>query len=185
MCHTTSVSVFSKQAQIPVLATVLALTSTATVRAEDDQAKAVQAVADFKLAEPALTNFFAKAVAYAIFPTVGEGGFIIGAEHGKGLLYEKGKATGKVSLSVANIGAQVGGGTFSEVIFFETASALKSFKKSEYSMNAAVKAVVAASGAAVNAKYEQGVAVFTLPKSGVMVQAAAGGQKFKFEPIKK
>src|ERR1039457_2529283 len=35
-----------------------------------------------------------------------------------------------------------------------------------------------------NAKYEQGVAVFTLPKSGAMVAAAVGGQKFKFEPIK-
>jgi len=29
------------------------------------------------------------------------------------------------------------------------------------------------------------VAVFTLPKSGVMVSAALGGQKFKFEAIKK
>ncbi len=50
--------------------------------------------------------------------------------------------------------------------------------------SAAAKATVAASGAAVNAKYEQGVAVFTLPKSGVMVAAAIGGQKFKFEAIK-
>jgi hypothetical protein len=70
-------------------------------------------------------------------------------------------------------------------MIFETASAVERFKESEYSMNAAVKAAVAASGAALNAKYEQGVAVFTLPKSGAMVQVAAGGQKFKFEPIKR
>jgi hypothetical protein len=27
------------------------------------------------------------------------------------------------------------------------------------------------------------VAVFTLPKKGLMVQASIGGQKFKFEPL--
>jgi hypothetical protein len=81
------------------------------------------------------------------------------------------------------IGAQVGGGKFSEVVFFETNAALNSFKESNYEMSAGVKASVAASGVAASAKYEQGVAVFTLPKSGAMVAAAVGGQKFKFEPI--
>ena len=51
-------------------------------------------------------------------------------------------------------------------------------------MDAQAKAAVAASGASVNAKYQQGVAVFTLPKSEAMVKAAVGGQKFKFEPFK-
>jgi len=66
----------------------------------------------------------------------------------------------------------------------ETNAALESFKASEYKMSAAAKASVVASGVAANAKYEQGVAVFTLPKSGAMVAAAVGGQKFKFEPIR-
>ena len=51
-------------------------------------------------------------------------------------------------------------------------------------MSAKAKASVAASGSSVNAKYDQGVLVFTLPKSGAMVAAAIGGQKFKFEPVK-
>ena len=46
------------------------------------------------------------------------------------------------------------------------------------------KASVAASGVAANAKYDQGIAVFTLPKAGAMVAAAVGGQKFKFAPIR-
>jgi hypothetical protein len=33
-------------------------------------------------------------------------------------------------------------------------------------------------------KYEQGIAVFTLPKSGAMLAAAVGGQKFEFKPVK-
>ena len=166
----------------------LALVPTLTVRAEDEvkklEAKSAEAVENFKLADPGLTNFFGKAAGYAILPGVGEGGFIIGGEHGKGLVYEKGKVTGKVTLTEISVGAQAGGGSFSEVIFFQTASALKNFKKSKYEMSAGAKATLAASGAAANAKYAQGVAVFTLPKSGAMVAAAVGGQKLKFEAIK-
>jgi lipid-binding SYLF domain-containing protein len=155
-----------------------------TMRAADLKAKSDEAIQNFKLADPGLTNFFAKAAGYAILPSVGEGGFIIGGEHGDGLVYAKDKLVGKVTMSEVSIGAQVGGGSFAELIFFETASALRSFETSKWEMSAMAKANVAASGVAANAKYEQGVAVFTLPKSGAMVAAAVGGQKFKFETLK-
>lgn len=67
----------------------------------------------------------------------------------------------------------------------KSAEAIQNFKMADAGLtNFFAKANVAASGAAANAKYEQGVAVFTLPKSGAMVAAAIGGQKFKFEPLK-
>lgn len=162
---------------------VLAAALTLTARAEDRKAEAAQAIAAFKLADPTLTNFFAGAAGYAIFPNVGGGGLIIGAEHGDGLLYEQEKVAGKVKLTTITIGAQVGGGTYSEVIFFQTAGALKNFKKSNFEMSAGAKATLAASGAAAKAKYEQEIAVFTLPKSGAMVAASIGGQKFKYEDL--
>ena len=87
-------------------------------------------------------------------------------------------------MSEISIGAQVGGGKFAELIFFETDSALQSFESAKWEMSAVAKANVAASGVASSAKYEQGVAVFTLPKSGAMVAAAIGGQKFKFDALK-
>src|ERR1035438_6172503 len=163
---------------------VVALASTLTARAEDLQVKAQEALTNFKLADPTLTNFFAKAAGYAILPGVGEGGFIIGGEHGDGLVYQKDKLVGKVSMSEVSIGAQVGGGSFAEIIFFETKAALQSFKTAKWEMSAKAKANVAASGVAENAKYEQGVAVFTLPKTGAMVAAAVGGQKIDAEPAK-
>jgi hypothetical protein len=46
-----------------------------------------------------------------------------------------------------------------------------------------VSAVAAASGAAATAKYQQGVAVFTIAIGGLMYEAAVGGQKFGFEPF--
>jgi len=163
---------------------IAVLSPTLTARAEDLTAKAEEAVQNFKSADPGLTNFFAKAAGYAILPAVGEGGFIIGGQHGDGLVYEKDKLVGKVTMSEVSLGAQVGGGSFAEIIFFETTEALQNFEKSQWVMSAKAKAAVAASGVAQNAKYEQGVAVFSLPKSGVMVAATVGGQKFKFEAIK-
>ena len=168
---------------VPIL--TAALCSTFAAWAEDLEAKSAEAVQNFKTADPGLTKFFDKAAGYAILPSVGEGGFIIGGQRGDGLVYEKDKLIGKVTMSEVSVGAQVGGGKFAELIFFETEEALKDFQKSQWVMSAKAKASVAASGVAENAKYEQGVAVFTLPKKGVMVAAALGGQKFKFEAIKK
>lgn len=162
----------------------LACTVTTPLRAEDLKAKAAEAIQNFTMTDPGLTNFLAKAAGYAVLPSVGGGGFIIAGEHGDGLLFEKGKPTGTVKMTAISIGAQVGGGTFAEIIFFETADALNSFKQSKYEMSAAAKASVAASGVSTHAKYDQGVAVFTLPTAGASVGAAIGGQKFSYKPIK-
>jgi hypothetical protein len=42
--------------------------------------------------------------------------------------------------------------------------------------------VAASKGAASTADYRRGVIVFTLPESGLMAQAAIGGQKFRYQP---
>ena len=50
-------------------------------------------------------------------------------------------------------------------------------------MSAQVSAVVAASGASKDAKYVDGVAVFTCTKGGLMYEASVGGQQFKFRKL--
>ena len=166
------------------MAVSLAVFSAFTVQAEEDlQANAQQAVADLQKADSTMQTFMANSAGYAIFPDVGKGGLIVGGAHGKGLVYEKTKLIGQATLTQASIGAQVGGQTFAEIIFFETPAALEDFKSGKFEMSAEVSAVAAAEGAAQAASYKQGVAVFTLPKKGLMVSASIGGQKFKFEPI--
>src|SRR5271167_1354838 len=101
-----------------------------TAQSADDLAtKAEQAIQAFKRANPGLTNFSNRSVGFAVFPSVGKGGFIIGGEYGKGLVYEQGKPVGQATLTGVNLGAQVGGQSFSAVIFFETAEALANFKQ--------------------------------------------------------
>ena len=149
------------------------------------QADVDAAVAAFKNADPGLKDTFKKAAGYVVFPNVGKGGFIVGGAHGNGHVYEKGKLIGHASMTQVTVGAQVGGQEFSEVIFFETKEALAKFKEGGYSMNAQVSAVAAAEGASKNARYVEGVMVFTKAKSGLMAEASVGGQKFKFEPVGK
>jgi len=83
------------------------------------------------------------------------------------------------------VGAQLGGQTYSQIIFFETASALNDFKNGTMALAAQVSAVAASKGASDNAKYQNGVVVFTSGKGGLMFEASVGGQKFQFEPFPK
>jgi lipid-binding SYLF domain-containing protein len=145
--------------------------------------EAGRAIKVFERADSGLTNLFNRSAGFAVFPSVGKGGFIFGAEHGNGLVYENGKPIGEATLTEINVGPQAGGEAFYEVIFFETADALANFKQSNFEMSAKVSVAVAAEGASINAKYRNGVIVFTLPKSGLMAQVSVGGQKFKFKAI--
>lgn len=156
--------------------------STAQADEEDLQLQSQQAVTNFLRADSTLQQFLTDSAGYAVFPSVGKGGLVVGGAHGKGLVYQDGKPVGQASMSQASIGAQVGGQSFAEIIFFENPAALSDFKSGKFEMSAEVSAVAAAEGASKTAKYKKGVAVFTLPKKGLMVQASVGGQKFKFEP---
>lgn len=167
-----------------VLAALL-LASVSPVLADDVdlRAEADKAIKALQNADSGLANYFSRAAGYAVFPSVGKGGLFFGAEHGNGIVYEKDKPVGEATLTEINVGAQVGGQLFYEVIFFETADALANFKESNFEMSAKVSAVIAAEGASANARYRDGVMVFTLPRTGLMAQATVGGQKFKFKPL--
>lgn len=166
---------------LPLL-TFLALPSEARA---DDVKDAQETVALFKKADPTLSRFFEGAVGWAVFPTVGKGAIGIGGAHGSGVLFERGKAVGTCALTQVTIGFQLGGQAYSEIIFFEIERTLADFKKGSFALAAQVSAVAAAEGASANAKYQQGVAVFTMSKGGLMAEASVGGQKFSFEPYAK
>lgn len=151
--------------------------------AQDLKSQCRQAISDFQNTDPSLSTFMQNSAGYAVFPNVGKGGFIVGGARGKGLLYEKGAVSGRTTMTQASIGAQAGGQNFAEIILFENPTAVADFKNGNFALGADVSAVAASQGAAKSAKFTRGVAVFTLPKSGLMVQASVGGQKFNYEPL--
>ncbi len=134
-------------------------------------------------ANSGLEEFFENSAGYVIFPNVGKGGFIVGGASGNGVVYENGTAVGMADLKKLNIGFQAGGQAIIEVIFFETPVDLERFKSENYEFSAETSAVALKSGIAFNAKYKDGVAVFALPKAGLMADASVGGQRFEYKPF--
>ena len=77
-------------------------------------------------------NMFESAYGYALFPTIGKAGFVVGGAYGEGRVYEQGKHIGNTSMTQATIGFQLGGAGFSQVIFFEDKRALDEFTKGNF-----------------------------------------------------
>ena len=141
------------------------------------------AKAEFIATDGLLKGIFDKAYGYVIFPNVGKGGLGVGAAAGNGAVYENNKVIGMAKLSQLSIGFQAGGQAYREVIFFESKREMDRFKKSQFEFSAQVSAVAVTAGASANAKYTNGVMVFTMQKGGLMYEASVGGQKFKFNKL--
>ena len=167
--------------------------------AGDDYAEATQV---FKSAGES-SKFFKSAYAYALFPNIGKGGFVVGGAHGDGRVYVGGKHIGNTSMTQISVGAQLGGQVFSEIVFFQDKRSFDEFTNGNYEFSAEASAVaitaaanasastggssVGASGgqhdATTEGDWHKGMAIFTVAKGGLMYQAAVGGQKFSYKPI--
>ena len=127
--------------------------------------------------------FFENAFGYAVFPTIGKGGFGIGAAYGKGRVYRQGVFVGDTSLTQVTIGFQLGGQVYAQFLFFEDETSLGHFQRGNFEMGAQASAVAATLGASADANYDEGVAVFTNVGGGLMYEATISGQKFKYEDL--
>ncbi|MDX2455590.1 hypothetical protein [Desulfosarcina sp.] len=154
---------------------------------------------------PAVKPFFNNCYGYAVFPTVGKGGFGVGGAYGSGQVYAQGIVTGTTRLLKATIGFQAGGQAFSQMIFFEDKRAYDDFTGGNFEFDAGVSAVAITAGVQAKAgtegatagasvgpatgtqaktNYRKGMVVFVHSKGGLMYEATVGGQKFSFKPKK-
>lgn len=139
-------------------------------------------IARFKKTDAGIERFLKDSAGYVVFPTVGKLGFILGGGYGEGEVYEAGKLVGVASVSFGSVGLQAGAQEYSEIVFFKDKPDVERFMQNKFEFGASASAVVWKSGAAAANDYRGGVAVFVLPKGGVMAEAAIGGQKFTFKP---
>ncbi|HSD70881.1 MAG TPA: lipid-binding SYLF domain-containing protein [Woeseiaceae bacterium] len=176
-----------KKLLLAVLAVSVAMISPVATSAwdPDEEAEkhkeAQEALAAFLESDPDAKRFVDKSAGYVVIPTVGKAAIGIGGARGTGLLYEGGVVTAKVTLTQVSFGFQGGGQAYSEFIFFEDAGTLSNFKKGNFELNAQASAVAITAGASADAAFEDGMAIFTQEKGGLMYEAAVGGQKFKVE----
>jgi len=142
-------------------------------------------ISQFRVDDPSLSRFFDAAYGYAVFPSIGKGGFIAGGASGEGVVYRGGGSIGSnvvgySKMTQITIGAQIGGQEYSQIMFFQDAGSFARFTNSRTEFAATASAVIVRSGGAATNDYNQGVAIFVKPKSGAMAEAALGGQKFTY-----
>ena len=142
-----------------------------------------QAKNEFIKADKLMSSLFINAYAYVIFPNVGKGGLGVGGAFGNGAVFQRGMVIGTAKLSQVTVGFQAGGQAYREVIFFESAKDLNRFKENKIEFSAQASAVAATEGASGNAKYKDGVMIFSQTKGGLMYEASLGGQTFKFRNL--
>jgi len=148
--------------------------------------------------------FFTSSYGYAVFPTIGKGGLIVGGAHGRGRVYEHGRSVGDTSMTQVSVGLQAGGQAYSQIIFFQDKRGFDEFTAGDFEFDAHVSAVAitaaatgtagttgasaAASGGKKDATtagvYYKGMAVFTIVKGGAMYEISVAGQKFSYKPRK-
>ncbi len=78
---------------------------------------------------------------------------------------------------------QIGGQSYSQVIFFKHEAALRDFQRSTFELGAQVSVVALQKGASLNYNYSQGVAIFTLAQGGLMAESVVGAQRFTYRPF--
>jgi lipid-binding SYLF domain-containing protein len=144
--------------------------------------------------------FFDKSYGYAVFPTVGKAGYVVGGAYGRGRVYSQGDYIGTVAMTQVSVGLQAGAKGYSEIVFFEDKRALDEFTAGSFEFDAGASVVAITAGASASAgtagvsesasggkkdastagAYRKGVAVFTIVKGGLMYDASIAGQKFSY-----
>jgi lipid-binding SYLF domain-containing protein len=133
---------------------------------------------------PNLQTYKDQAYGYAVYPKITKAGLVIGGAAGEGVVFQKGNnPVGRSKLKQGSFGLQAGGQQYSEVIFFQHKEAFDKFKNGNLKFNAQASAVAIVPGASFDVAYQDGVAVFTRVKGGLMAEASLGGQHFSFVPV--
>jgi lipid-binding SYLF domain-containing protein len=140
-------------------------------------------VATMTSQDPSLRDLLDRSPGYAVYPNVGSAGAIVGGAYGRGVVFEDGQPVGYTELNQGSVGAIIGGQSFSQIIVFENDAAIGRMKAGNFDLGAEASAVALKAGIAANARFEDGVAVFQMPKGGLMATAAINGQKINYEPM--
>ena len=141
----------------------------------------------FYAVDPGIKKYVKKSVGYIVFPRIEKGAIGIGGAYGRGKVYARGAHTfgliGYAELTQISAGLQLGGQSYSEIIFFENKKAFNKFKRGEIQLGAQASAVALKKGVSAKAVFKNGVAVVILKEEGLMGELSVGGQKLSYQHL--
>lgn len=130
---------------------------------------------------PGARNMVARAAGVLVFPRVLGGSFIIGAQHGKGVLLVRGRNAGYYSTTGASVGWQVGAQSKAVLYVFNSQEALRKFQNTHgWTVGAdATVAVghVGANGSIDSQTLDRPVTSFVMNNAGVEGGVSLDGAK--------
>ncbi|MEE2908405.1 MAG: hypothetical protein VX527_11325 [Planctomycetota bacterium] len=144
-------------------------------------ADAEMTVRQFRSMDSRTNTFFDNAYAYVVFPKITKGGAGIAGAYGRGVAFQGGMMQGFADVTQGTLGAQLGGMSWSEVLFFENRWAFDKFKSNQFVASANASWAGPKEGGTNTLNYSDGVMIFTMDTRGFAVTAAMGGQQFHYE----
>ena len=178
-------TVFSVCTASLLIASALSLTSCSVAPkqadAESFDQRSAELVEKLSSENSELASMFDDSYAYAVFPAVGQGGFIISAGWGHGAVYVGGQRIGYAMMSQHSIGALVGGDKWSLLMFFKTEGALQQFKDGKLAGNASANYAFGKAGDNAQTDYSKEVVIKRVDPAGAMLNASVGFSNFKYE----
>jgi hypothetical protein len=150
-------------------------------------------------------KFFDNSYGYAVFPGSARAASASAVPTARGGSTRKAITSAMQSMNQVTVGLQLGGQVYRQIIFFENKEAFDHFTSGKFEFGAEATAVAITAGASAQAStgggatagasatqqdattagaYNNGMAVFTVAKGGLMYEASIGGQKFSYKPKK-
>ena len=130
---------------------------------------------------PDLKEHFGECHGYAVFPSVGRASVAVGVTFGRGIVFERGRPIGTATITELTLGVQVGGQSFSELLFFPGKDTLENLKRGEIAFTANASAVLVKAAASGTTDF-RGVIAKAYSQGGMLLELSIGGQKLSFSP---
>jgi lipid-binding SYLF domain-containing protein len=147
------------------------------------QVKAAAAIDRLRERVPRTQAYFEQAYAFAIFPSVTRIGLGFGGAYGRGIVIEGDSLVGRSKYKQFTSGIQAGARNFSMIVFFKDREALEYYQTGKTQFMGQAGIALGSFGAAGTPAYNEGVAVVTVTRLGLMGEFTISGAKFTYEPV--
>ena len=153
--------------------------------ADKKQMKAAAAIIKFRERIPRTEQYFEQAYGYAILPSVTRVGFGFGGAYGKGFVIEGDNAIGTTKFFQFTSGIQAGAKNFSMIVFFKDKEALENYQSGKLQFLGQAGLAFATVGVAGTPAFNDGVAMVTVTRLGLMGEFTISGARFSYKPLPK
>ena len=151
--------------------------------ANEKQLASARAIEQVKERIPRSQPFFDEAYGMVVYPSVTRVGVGFGGATGKGFVIEGDTIIGTSRFSQFTSGIQAGVRNFSMVVLFKDKEALEYFKQGKAQFMGQSGLAAGNKGIAGTPSFNDGVAIFTVTKLGLMGEFTVSGAKFSFRPM--